>query len=114
MKTFLSIFLFIAAAASAKAQAFDARSFISLADTLAFHDVAWMDTDNDGFPDVAAFAVDASGNEVILLLKGSASGSLQYVRSIDTGIADAAHFIMDEDGDNMLDIVVSGQVGSVG
>lgn len=114
MKTLLSISLFIAAVASAKAQTFDARSFISLADTLSFHDVAWMDTDNDGFADVAAFAVDASGNEVVLLLKGSASGSLQYVRSIDTGIADAAHFIMDEDGDNMLDIVVSGQVGSVG
>lgn len=98
----------------AEAQTFNPRSFLHLSDTLSFHHIAWMDIDNDGLLDVAAFATDPAAKESVLLFRGDASGALQFVRSIDTGMADAAHFVTDVDGDNMTDIVISGQLGSQG
>src|SRR5687768_7271831 len=92
-------------------QEFTLKSSLSLPDTLAYNKVEWMDADNDGFLDALLFATKASGNETISFFKNDSLNGFDFSYFIDTEISNAAFYLTDYDGDNRVDVIVSGESG---
>ena len=107
MKTLLCV-LTLFVSGHTLAQQFDVKYSLDLPDTLSFHDVEWVDADSDGLPDVLAFALNAEGEAVIFGFRNDGNLQLQYSHHVSTGFREMAWLVTDLDGDNLMDVLISG------
>lgn len=89
-------------------QEFHLQSSLDLPDTVTFHAVEWADVDNDGSLDVLAFGSNRNDETICFFWKNSGFETLEYAGYFNTELQDGAWLITDIDGDNSVDIVVSG------
>jgi len=89
-------------------QQFTETTSIELSDSLSVHDVEWVDVNNDSLLDVMLFARNAAGEDILLSFSNSSAGRLTHVGYLATQVIGAGHFLTDLDGDNQVDVVVSG------
>lgn len=90
------------------AQAFNLRFFSELSDTVNYHALEWVDADNDSLLDVIVFAKKANGEGLIFLFKHDTVGGPQFIDHFNAGMIMDGYAFIDYDGDNRLDIVLSG------
>jgi len=91
-------------------QKLDEKFIHDLPDSVMFSTTAWADADNDGLLDVIAFAENVRGETVCYILKNEGFNGLVFANHIDTRTADASWLITDIDGDNLVDLLLSGYV----
>lgn len=108
MKTFHFLCLALFLAQCAYAQKFHLQFSHALPDTATFYAIEWADADNDGSLDVFAFGRNANGETFCLLLRNDGLQGLEVAGQLDTGVEVATWLITDIDGDNSVDIVISG------
>lgn len=84
------------------------KFFLELGDTVQYHSLEWADLDNDGLKDIVVFSRNVNGEEVMLLFRSDTVAGPEFVHFINTQIKNAAFFITDFDGDNRIDVLVSG------
>ena len=86
----------------------EARS-LELSDSLLFQDVEWVDVDNDSLLDVMLFAKNAAGEYIALSFRNNSVDRVEHAGYFNTKLTDAVNYLTDVDGDNQVDVVVSGQ-----
>lgn len=109
MKTLLTICALLTCFAPGISQDFQQHQSIALPDTLSHHALQWMDADNDGVLDIVVFSNNALGEEVISLFRNDSLNGVQYAGQFNTGVKDKAHLLADFDGDNTVDVIISGE-----
>lgn len=90
------------------AQTFNLKFFSELSDTVNYHALEWMDADNDSLLDLIVFAEKGNGEELIFVFKHDTIGGPQFIGHVSAGMNMDSYAFIDYDGDNRLDIVVSG------
>lgn len=108
MKTHLYILILFIFGHVAHGQQYELKFSLDLTDTLSFQEVKWADADNDGLLDVVAFGTNSNGETKVVLLKNDSLRQLQFSAHFNTSIKNAAWLITDIDGDNFVDILISG------
>ena len=90
-------------------QNFVEHQSVALPDTLTHESLHWMDANNDGFLDIVLFSKNAAGEAIISLFRNDSLSGIQYVGHFNTGMKEGGHVLTDFNGDNMVDLVISGQ-----
>lgn len=83
----------------------------ALPDTATFYGVEWADADNDGILDAFTFGKNTDDETFCLLLRNDRLQGLQVAGQFRTGLKDVAWRITDIDGDNAVDVMISGLSG---
>src|SRR5687768_4972214 len=108
MKSILILLIAIAFPALSMAQTFKEKVSLELPDSLFFSAVEFADISNDSLLDVVLFARKASGQTDILTLVNKGSTSLEFAGQLRTYMTEESYHLTDLDGDNQVDVIVSG------
>lgn len=109
MNKIVLISLALASYFTGHSQRFIEGPSLALPDSLLFQDAQWVDVDNDSLLDVMVFGENAAGEYVALLFRNNSADGLEHVGYFNTKLADAASYLVDVDGDNQIDVIVSGK-----
>ena len=110
MKSLILVFVQILFVHLCCAQKLQPRFLQDLPDSVTFHETVWADADNDGLLDVIAFAESTSDETICYLFRNDSFQGLVFAGHQQTRTSNAGWLITDVDGDNLIDILVSGAV----
>ena len=110
MKRLVFVFVQILFVHLCYAQQLDPKFLHDLPDSVTFYETAWVDADNDGLLDIIAFAESTSGEMLSYLFRNDSFQGFVFAGHFQTHTSHAAWLITDVDGDNLMDILVSGYV----
>lgn len=108
MKTFGLLCFLLVFAQWSYGQEFDFQFSHALPDTATFYALEWADADNDGSLEVFAFGKNTADENFCLLFMYDRLQGLEVAGQIKTAVKDASWLITDIDGDNSVDIIMSG------
>lgn len=91
------------------AQQFQARFTLPLSDSVHYESLEWIELDNDGLMDILAHAQDPLGRHRMFLFRNDTTTGPEFQRSLETGMRITAYHIADVNGDNAMDIILSGE-----
>jgi gliding motility-associated-like protein len=114
MRRYLTIILVVFALIDVNAQQFQPKFELALSDTLTYEQVSWVDFDNDSLLDVLVLANDAESGNVFLIFKSAPEAAPAYQTFIPTSLSNVAYQLTDFDGDNQMDILVTGSGNGFG
>ncbi len=104
----LGAFLTIAIALTAHSQQFQRRSSIVLPIHLTEMQSAWVDLDRNGLLDYLIAGIDSTNNLRIVVFKDK-SANFEFMDLGITGFKQGVFELTDFDGDNFMDLIVSGK-----
>ncbi len=108
MKNLLLLLVFVATCMAGSAQKFSATFSIDLSDTVTYERVEWIDADNDGLLDLLIAAKNGAGEERYLFFRNDSMNGFVFSGYVDTDMTVAGFLLSDLDGDNQIDVVISG------
>lgn len=94
------------------AQEFEMSIFLDLPDSLELYHLEWADLGSDGVQDLVIFGQNANGEERLFFYQNDSLRHLQYSGSLLTDVNASASLLTDFDGDNSLDILITGTRGT--
>ncbi len=106
-KSIQLVFFFVFASNVLLAQRFVETQTIELPDTVSVIQSEWVDLDNDGLLDILIIAENANG-QYFLTYKNDTVAGFSFVKAQHTGFSEAIYLLVDYDGDNKMDVAVSG------
>ena len=109
MKRPFLLSLAVAFSLSCLGQEFTQKALMELPDSLTFHDLELADIDNDSLLDVILFSETADGVEIVSFLRNNGLGGVQHAADLNTELNEVSHHLTDLDGDNQIDVILSGQ-----
>ena len=109
MKKILLLSLAVAFFLPTYGQRFSEVASLELSDSLSFQEVEWVDADNDSLLDVMLFATNPAGEYIVLSFRNNSAERFESAGYFNTKMIGAVHYLTDLDGDNQVDVVVSGQ-----
>jgi gliding motility-associated-like protein len=112
MRTICFLPAFLVLTIFCRGQEFNPRFSLALDDTLVFHTLEWIDIDNDGMLDVLGFASNAQSEETLFFVKNDTTNGFSFRTHLNTKVKNAAHLLTDFDGDNTIDLLISGTINS--
>ncbi|HEX6226088.1 MAG TPA: gliding motility-associated C-terminal domain-containing protein [Chryseolinea sp.] len=81
---------------------------LQLSDSIVNADVEWVDLDNDGILDIFLILTSDSDRSYIGVIKGDTLNPMSQIETVFPVISCHAYILTDYNGDNALDIVMSG------
>jgi gliding motility-associated-like protein len=90
------------------AQQFENTFSVVLPDSAIQAQVEWVDLDNDGFLDAFVFATLQSGEHFLITYQNNSAANFIFKSAQLTGFSNGVYKLADTDGDNDIDIIVSG------
>lgn len=109
MKSTLLVLSAIAFPMLSIGQNFAERISLNLSDSLVFDDVEVADIDNDSLLDIILFARGSAGQTSIFMLANKGANSMEFAGQFRTNMIEESHHLTDIDGDNQVDVIISGE-----
>jgi gliding motility-associated-like protein len=114
MKTICYLPVLLLITTLCQAQEFNLKFSLSLDDTIGFHAIEWMDADNDGVLDVVGFAKNNLDEEILFFASTDTVNGFSFHRHLNTKVKNAVYLLTDFDGDNSIDVLISGIENGLG
>ncbi len=108
MKNLLCFFVSLVTCLCGYAQEFSEKFVVALPDTVEYERLDWVDADNDGLLDLLIYSRNAVNETVLFLYANDVVNGFAYAGHVETGIIASAFLPGDFDGDNRMDITISG------
>lgn len=107
IKSIYIVFFLLLVSNTVFAQRFVETQTIELPDTISVIQTDWVDLDNDGLLDVLIIAENQKG-QYFYTYKNDTVNGFSFVKAQPTGFSEAIYLPVDYDGDNKMDVAVSG------
>ncbi len=90
------------------AQEFSEKWVVTLPDTVGYERLDWVDADNDSLLDLLISCRNGASEAVLFLYANDTINGFAYAGHVDTGVIASAFLPGDFDGDNIVDVTISG------
>ena len=108
MKKFILLSVGLAFFLPTYGQHFSEVASLELSDSLSFQEVEWVDLDNDSILDIMLFATNPAREYIIFSFRNNSTDRFEFAGYFNSKMMGAVHYLTDLDGDNQVDVVLSG------